>query len=125
MDRLDRAIRDFEDETLDLTMGERISNLRSALTWAAFERLKRIQKLGKKAPESEELDFKQIECQKQFKLIDQMYTSQLRHNKLLGKALDDGMGKDFLKQLKGMKSSIGEIIAKIPVNVKAGDERNN
>ena len=110
MDRLDRAIRDFEDESLDLTMGERISILRSALQWAAFERLKRIQKLGKKAPESEELDFKQIECQKQYKIIDQMYMSQLRQNKLSGKAFEDGLGKDFLRKIKEEKGSMGEIV---------------
>lgn len=119
MDRLDKAIRDFEDEELDLTMGERISNLRSALTWAAFDRLKKINKSGTKSAESEELEFKQIECLKQFKLIDQMYTSQLRHNKLSGKALDDGMGKDFLKHLKEMKSSIGDIVAKIPITIQS------
>lgn len=110
MNRLDRAIADFEDETLDLTMGERIFNLRDALTWAAFERLKRIHKLGTKAKESEELDFKQIECQKQFKLIDQLYTSQIRHNKLLGKAQEEGMDKDFLKRLKESHSSLGSIV---------------
>ena len=110
MNRLDRAIADFEDETLDITMGERISNLRSALTWAAFERLKRIHKLGKKSAESEDLDFKQIECQKQFKLIDQMYQSQIRQNKLTGKAQDDGMDKDWLKKIKEQKGSMGDIV---------------
>ena len=110
MDRLDRAIRDFEDETLDIEMGERISNLRSALTWAAFERLKRIHKYGLKSPESAELDFKQTECQKQFKLIDQMYMSQLRHNKMTGKAMNDGMDKEWLKKIKESDSSLGSIV---------------
>lgn len=110
MDRLDRAIRDFEDETLDLTMGERISNLRSALTWAAFERIKRIHKLGKKTPEAEELDFKQTECQKQFKLIDQMYASQMRQNKLSGKAVDSGMDNEWLKKIKEQKGTMGDIV---------------
>lgn len=47
-DRIDKAIEDFEDETSDLTMGERISNVRSALIWEALNRFKAIQKLGKK-----------------------------------------------------------------------------
>lgn len=110
MDRLDRAIRDFEDETLDLSMGDRITNLRNALTWAAYERLKRIQKVGKKSEEGEDLDFKQIECQKQFKLIEGMFFSQLKQNKLLGKAQDDGMGKDFLQRIKEEKGSMGDIV---------------
>ena len=117
MDRLDRAIRDFEDETLDIEMGERISNLRSALTWAAFERLKRIHKYGLKSPESAELDFKQTECQKQFKLIDQMYMSQLRHNKMTGKAMNDGMDSDWLKKIKEQKGAIGDIVRDLnPLN---------
>lgn len=110
MDRLDRAIRDFEDDTSDLSMGDRISNLRTALLWAAFHRLKRIQKLGKKHRESEEMDFKQIECQKQFKLIEKMYDSQVKQNRLLGKAQDDGMGKDFINKIKEQASSIGDIV---------------
>ncbi len=81
-DKLDKAIADFEDETLDLSLGDRISNLRSALTWAAFERIKRVQKLGKKAEESEELRFKQVETWKWFKIVEQMYYSQLKQNKL-------------------------------------------
>lgn len=109
MNRLDRAIEDFEDETLDLSLGERISNLRSALTWAAFERIKRIHKLGKKSEESEDLDFKQTECQKQFKIIDQMYNSQLRQNKMLGKAQDEGMDKEWLKKVKE-STTLGSIV---------------
>lgn len=110
MNRLDRAIKDFEDETLDLTMGERISNLRTALTWAAYERIKRIHKVGIKSKQGADLDFKQVETQKQFKLIEQMYYSQLRQNKLLGKAQDEGMDKDWLKKIKELKGSMGEIV---------------
>lgn len=109
MNRLDRAIADFEDETLDLDLGERISNLRSALTWAAFERIKRIHKLGKKSAEAEDLDYKQVECQKQFKLIDQMYCSQMRQNKLSGKAQDAGLDKEWLKRVKE-SNSLGSIV---------------
>lgn len=109
MNRLDRAIADFEDESLDLSMGERISNLRTALTWAAYERIKRIHKLGKKSQEAEDLDFKQVETQKQFKLIEQMYYSQIKQNKLSGKAQDDGMDKDWLKKIKE-SSTLGSIV---------------
>ena len=113
MSRLDKAIRDFEDENSDLTMGERISNLRTALSWAAFERIKTIHKLGTKAEESIEEDYKQTECQKKFKIIDQMYNSQLKQNKLTGKANEDGMGEEFLRKIKEQKSSIGDIVRDI------------
>lgn len=110
MDRLDQAIADFEDETLELSLGERISNLRLALTWAVFERLKLIHLYGKKSPEAEDLHYKQVECQKQFKIINQLYTDQLRQNKLIGKAHDDGIDKNFLAKIKEQKSSIGQIV---------------
>lgn len=111
MNRLDKAIFDFEDETLDLSLGDRISNLRSALQWSAFERIKRINELGTKAEESAELDFKQTESQKLFKIIENMYYSQLRQNKMLGKAQDEGMSsKDFLQKIKSEKSSMGDIV---------------
>ncbi len=108
-DRIDKAIEAFEDETSDLTMGERISNLRMALTWSAFDRIKRIQQLGTKAPESAELEYKQVESQKQFKIIEMMYNSQLRHNKLSGKANEDGMDKDWLRKIKE-SNTLGSIV---------------
>jgi len=115
VNRLDKAIEDFEDETLDLDLAERISNLRDALTWAAFDRLKTIQKFGLKSAESEELEFKQIECMKQYKIIDQLHRSQLQQNKALGKAQNDGMdSKDMLRKIKDMKSSMGEIVVSVP-----------
>lgn len=109
MNRLDRAIAEFEDETLDLTMGERISNLRSALTWAAFERIKRIHKYGLKSDEGQDLDYKQTECQKQFKIIVQNYESQLKQNKLSGRAQEDGMDKEWVKRIKE-SNSLGSIV---------------
>lgn len=111
MNRLDRAILDFEDETLDLDMGERVCMLRTALTWAAYDRMKRIHKHGLKSEESKDLDFKQTECQKLFRIIENMYYSQLKQNKMLGKAQDDGMkAKDFLMRIKNEKSSMSEIV---------------
>lgn len=125
MNRLDRAILDFEDETLDLDMGERVCMLRTALTWAAYDRMKRIHKHGLKSEESKDLDFKQTECQKLFRIIENMYYSQLKQNKMLGKAQDEGMsGKEILEQIKKMKSSIGDIVAKIPVTIN-NQERDN
>ena len=109
MNRLDRAILDFEDETLDLDMGERVCMLRTALTWAAYDRMKRIHKHGLKSEESKDLDFKQTECQKLFRIIENMYYSQLKQNKMLGKAQDDGMDKDWIKKIKE-SHSLGSIV---------------
>lgn len=113
MDRLDKAILAFEDESSDSSMGERIANLRSALQWSAFDRLKRIKKGSKKSPAEteadEEADMKHIECFKQFQLIEKMYISQLKLNKLTGKALDEGLDKDWLKEIKG-SNPIGSIV---------------
>ena len=123
MNRLDRAILDFEDETLDLDMGERVCMLRTALTWAAYDRMKRIHKHGLKSEESKDLDFKQTECQKLFRIIENMYYSQLKQNKMLGKAQDDGMkAKDFLMRIKNQTGSLADIIAVIP---KLNQESNN
>ena len=115
-DKLDEAIAEFEDETLDLTLGERISGLRQALLWNSYHAIKRIKKFGTKHPISEEEEYKQIECMRHFKDIEKMYTSEVKANKLLGKS-DDAMNNDFLKKIKEMKSSIGEIVRDLnPLN---------
>lgn len=120
MSKLDKAMQDFEDENSDLTLGERISNLRTALSWSAFERMKRIHKFGTKAEESIEEEFKQVECQKMFKIIENMYNSQMKQNKLMGKASEDGMGKEFLKKIKQENSSIGDIVRDLRIAHKEG-----
>jgi uncharacterized protein YktA (UPF0223 family) len=115
-DKLDEAIAEFEDETLDLTLGERISGLRQALLWNSYHAIKRIKKFGSKHPISEEEEYKQIECMRHFKDIEKMYTSEVKANKLLGKP-DDVMNVDFLKKIKEMKGSMGEIVRDLnPLN---------
>ena len=111
MDRLDKAIAAFEDENSDLSLGERLSNLRLALQWAAFNKLKRIHSKGSKTEDedSDELDFKQEECTKQFKIMEQMYYSQLKQNKASGKADDDMMDKDWIKTVKEA-NTLGSIV---------------
>ncbi len=109
MDRLDKAIEAFEDESSSLTLGDRVSLLRQALMWNAFEAIQTIKKHGKKSPISEDEEYKQVECMKQFKDIEKMYTSQLRANKISGKA-EGKMDDDFLKAIRDMKSSVGTII---------------
>lgn len=115
-DKLDEAIAAFEDETLELTLGERISGLRQALLWNSYHAIKRIKRFGTKHPISEEEDYKQVECMRHFKDIEKMYTSEVKANKLLGKS-DDAMNNDFLKKIKEMKSSIGDIVRDLnPLN---------
>lgn len=109
IERLIRAIDDFEDESLDLTLSDRIANIRNALMWAAFEGLKSISKLEEKNDEVEVFEFQQEASMKQFKIMEKLYESQIKTNKLLGKK-DDKINSDFLQALKGMKSSLSPIV---------------
>lgn len=120
MNKLDKAIEIFEDETLDLTLGERISLLREALMWNAHAAMKRINKNGLKDQLSAEEDYKQTECVKWFKELEKLYNAQLKTNKLSGKS-NDNMDKDFLKKIKEQKSSIGDVIATIPIYLSNGN----
>jgi hypothetical protein len=106
--RLDRAIEQFEDETLDISMGERISGLRNALMWDAYRKLKAIGK-AKKMGEKIEEDADHIDRMKYFKDIEKMYISELKMNKITGKS-NDNMDKEFLKRIKEEKGSIGDIV---------------
>jgi hypothetical protein len=106
--RLDRAIEQFEDETLDISMGERISGLRNALMWDAYRKLKAIGK-AKKIGEKIEEDADHIDRMKYFKDIEKMYISELKMNKITGKS-NDNMDKEFLKRIKEEKGSIGDIV---------------
>jgi hypothetical protein len=115
--RLDRAIEQFEDETLDISMGERISGLRNALMWDAYRKLKAIGK-AKKMGEKIEEDADHIDRMKYFKDIEKMYISELKMNKITGKS-NDNMDKEFLKRIKEEKGSIGDIVRDLnPANKK-------
>ena len=115
---LDRAIEQFEDETLDLSMGERIAILRNALMWDAYHKLKAIGKKRSQGLPFEE-DQDHLDRMKYFKDIERMYISELNMIKRLGKSTDS-MDKEFLKRIKEEKSSIGEIVRDIsPINKTA------
>lgn len=109
--RLSRAIADFENEDLDISLGERVSRLRSALMYDAYEALKRIGKAkNKREAEAKEVDH--LERMKYFKDIEKMFISEIRMNKLLGKS-EDQMNKDFLRRIKEEKGSLGDIVRDI------------
>ena len=113
-DKLDQAITAFEDEESDIPFSTRFSNLRRALMWNAFDKLKDIKKNGTKSQISEENTFIQEECMKQFSLIEKMYNSELRAAKLEGKKQTD-VDKDWLKKIKETTSTIGEIVRRTDV----------
>lgn len=113
MDKLDQALAQFDDETLDITLGERISGLRQALMWNAFRTMQRVKKSGTKDPISEEEQYKQEECMKHFKIIETMYNSELKANKAAGISTEK-MNSQMLQKIKDMKSSLGSIITNIP-----------
>ncbi len=110
MDILKKAVEAICKDNSDLKLGDKISILRSALSEAAFEKIKIINKYGESSKEAEDYEVKNSECMKMFKLIEQMYYSQLRQNKITGKAVNDEMGDDFLKKIKDEKGVIGDIV---------------
>lgn len=121
-DKLDKAIKDFEDETLDLSLGERITNLRSALTKEALNVLKKklaVDKMvGTTLKEEMEAinklkveDKKINECFKMLSIIERLFKSQVSQNKLLGKGNESGMQSiDFLQKIKEETGSMGDIV---------------
>lgn len=108
-DRLDLAISQFEDESSEIPFSTRFSNLRRALMWNAFSKLKDIKKNGLKSKMSDEDVFIQEEAMKQFVLIEKMYNSELKAAKLEGKRQGD-VDKEWLKKIKETASTIGEIV---------------
>lgn len=109
MSRLDQAIKDFEDETLNFSLGERLSRLRDALTYAAYERIKVINKFGTRVIDADEGEYKLKECLKQYKIMEGLYKEQVKQNKELGKAKDEGMGSDWLRRVKE-SNPLGSIV---------------
>lgn len=116
--RLDNAIAEFEDETLDLTLAERISGLRKALMWNAFMGLKRLGSKKRQGILVEE-DQNHIECMKFLNQIEKMYLAEFRMNKISGKSIEN-MDKEFLKKIKEEKGSIGSIVRDIKPMQKSG-----
>lgn len=116
-DRLDIALEQFEDETLDLSLGERMAILRDAMMWHAFKTILKVKKHGSKDPVSEDEHYKQEECMRQFSLMEKMYAAQVKNDKLLGKSQETSKS-EFLKKVKSMKSSVGDIISVVPETKK-------
>ena len=115
MNRLDKAIQDFEDKNSDLTLADRISGLREALMWNAFDGIKLISKEGAKSEISEETESKQKKCMELFKILEKMYISGLKSNKIEGKS-DDSMDKEWIQKMKQSQSSLGSIVIEQKIN---------
>ena len=121
-DKLDKAIADFEDESLDLSLGERITSLRSALTKAAIDVMKKKFKVeqmrGTTLKEEmtaltfvKEEQAKVNDCFKMLSIIERLFKSQVAQNKMLGKGSEAGMASaDFLKKIKEETGSMGDIV---------------
>lgn len=115
MDKLDKAIAEFEDERSPLTFSERFSNLRQAFMWSAFKNIKDIKRFGKQCEMSEDEQYIQEECLKQFTILEKMYMSELRANKLEGRNKGD-IDRDWLKKIKDSTSTVGSIVQNLKSN---------
>lgn len=109
MNRIDEALNEFFDEASTLTFNEKFYNLQQAYMWNALDAMRRIQEFGKEAPESKDEEFKQVEGMKQFKILEKMYMSQLKSNKLKGIS-ESETNKGFMEKIKQHKDSIGDIV---------------
>lgn len=109
MDRLDKAIAEFEDEASEVPFSERFSNLRKALMWNAFETIKKVKKNGLKDPVSDEDLYIQDQCSKQFRIMEKAYESELKMARNTGKKPED-VDAAYLQKIIKMKSTIGDIV---------------
>ena len=115
MNRLDKAIEDFEDENSTLTLGERIAGLGEALMWNSFESIKMVNKHGSKSEINEEEEYKQEKCMKLFKELEKMYLSKLKSNKIEGKS-DDNLHREWIQKMKQSQGSLGSIVVEQKTN---------
>jgi hypothetical protein len=114
-DRLDIAIDNFFDENSDLPLSQRMNELRNAFMWNAGRLLKKI---GKKEKVSEPEEYSHLEGMKFLAQMEKVYSSQLRAAKAEGKTTDQ-MDKEWLKEIKETKSTIGNIVRRTDVNEEA------
>lgn len=106
VNKLKKAIYDFEDVRSTKTFAERISDLRQALIWEAFASIKHLN--GEKSDqEVERENYKEI--MDYFKDIEKLYANDLKLSKLTGKKESD-MDAAFMDKLKSRKSTMGDIV---------------
>lgn len=109
-DQLDLALEEFSNEYSAMTFGEKFANLRNALMWNTINMMRRIKKHGIKSPLSAEEKYKQEEAMKQFRLLERMYDSEKKAAKADGKNADEEIDKNWLRDIKNSKSTIGSIV---------------
>lgn len=107
--KLEEALSLFDEEQSDLSISDMMSILRRALWDNARSAAKKIVKFGKKHPISEEEDYIQTQLMNQFKVMDKMWTAEMKANKLSGKS-EDKMNDDFMRAIREMKSTMGSIV---------------
>lgn len=109
IDKLDLAISKFEDEESEIPFSKRLSDLRSAWLWNAFEAMKDIKQHGTNSKMSDEKMFIQENGIKQFMLIEKLYNSELKAGKAEGKKQNE-IDLEWLKKIKETDSTMGSIV---------------
>lgn len=109
MDKLDKAIAEFEDESSDVPFSERITMMGRAWSDNALETMKFIKKNGIKNPVSEDKRYIQEEGIKQFAIMVKMYNLELKVATQSGKKASD-IDSEWLQRIKKKESSVGNIV---------------
>lgn len=109
MNRLDKALDDFFDKDSKLSFSDKFSNLRQAYMWNAINSMRKIQKNGIGSPISDDESYKQVEGMKQFKVLEKLYMSELKTNKMSGIS-DVETDRMFMEKIKAHKDTIGDVV---------------
>lgn len=113
-DPLDISIDSVEMDS-DLSFEERFDDLGQALIANAFKVIKRIKKSGTNDPLSAEEIYIQEQSMKQFKVIERVYMTLKKANRIAGKPNADFDAQLRLKMVKdNHTSSLGSIVRDIP-----------
>ncbi len=96
----------YEEDHIE-SITERVETLRKEALASAFALVDKIKKKQKRFPEEEE---RQVELMQQLKVIETIYNSILRSNKLAGKSNnDEKFDRAVNDKIKEMQSSVGDI----------------
>ena len=108
-----RTIISSDFESLDdLPLATRIDRLGQEILANAFVTIDRIRKEGKKATKKE-IEI-QEDLQRQFKYIQSTYISLVKMNRITDKPSNIDFESGLLQRVKKLKSSLANIVTKVP-----------
>lgn len=117
---IEQAMMEFEDDNSDVSLEERFDKLMEAMMAFAFVMIDRHRRTGLRIGEHEKQW--QEDSMEQLRAMEKVMAMAKKYNRISSNKPNNNFTSQTVSQIQSMKSTVGEIIRKVPkINESTGE----